>query len=180
MNWLANHSTAIQALAAVATTFVTVVLVVLTGRYVRLTREIAASSAEQLRQARELILDQRRRRADASIALIDRIRPPLAALDPSPILVDRLASFAHLNRDDIAELEALARDLDSRATHLAGKTAHALRQLVLLLERATQTNPDHGWLPTEQDHKHWYESHQAALKCLDELREICRELAAKG
>lgn len=48
--WLDQHATAVQALAAVLTLAVTVVLAILTGRYVHLTHELL-TDAREARQA---------------------------------------------------------------------------------------------------------------------------------
>ena len=59
MDWFAKNAAAIQAIAAIVTVVVTLGLAAITYWYVRVTREIANSSAEQVRQMREAVASQR-------------------------------------------------------------------------------------------------------------------------
>lgn len=53
MKWLNENAAAIQVLSGIAVLVVTGLLALLTSRYVRLTREIANSSLEQVKLIRE-------------------------------------------------------------------------------------------------------------------------------
>jgi ammonia channel protein AmtB len=49
MDWLNDHASGIQAIAALVTVVTTVVLACITYRYVKLTRTLASSAEEQIR-----------------------------------------------------------------------------------------------------------------------------------
>ena len=75
MNWFNENAAAIQALSSVAGLLVTGVLAWLTSRYVRLTRDIATSSLEQVKHIKEAahVVLQQNAHALESLALRMRV-----------------------------------------------------------------------------------------------------------
>src|SRR5882724_2542644 len=57
LEWFRANSTAIQAMAAFLSFFLTVVLIAITWRYVRLTRDIAETTHRQLSAALQPVLE---------------------------------------------------------------------------------------------------------------------------
>jgi hypothetical protein len=81
MNWLRENAAVIQALSSGAGLVVTAVLAWLTWRYVRLTRDIASSSLEQVKYIREAGQAMLRQNATALESLALRIRTGLGQHD---------------------------------------------------------------------------------------------------
>ena len=75
--WLAENAPAIQALASVASLVVTVVLVILTAWYVRVTKQIADSSLQQVQHIKDASRTLTSNAAQSLFALSTRIRIPL-------------------------------------------------------------------------------------------------------
>jgi hypothetical protein len=173
MKWLDTHAGSVQAIAAVLTFVLTGVLAWFTRRYVLLTRAIADASAAQVEYAKKEANESLRRTAEALAALVARIREPLGRLQPSTMPVGKLIDYPHLQTADAVEVELLARALGGDAVIHAGKAVYALRQLADLIARVRATDPRIGWRALERDEQNWYESHQTALKELDELKQQC-------
>lgn len=97
MKWLNENAAAIQALSGLAVLVVTGLLAWLTSRYVRLTREIANSSLEQVRLIRESARVDLQHNASALKALALRLRVGLGQqLNPEAPNDRHLRAFAIL------------------------------------------------------------------------------------
>lgn len=101
MNWFKDNAAVIQALSSVAGLVITGVLAWLTWRYVRLTRDIASSSLEQVKHIRDAgrVILQQNARALGSLAL--RIRVGLGHLNSETPNHKELRAFALLTDREI-------------------------------------------------------------------------------
>lgn len=178
MNWLDTHASAIQALASIAAVAVTVVLAVLTWWYVRLTRSLADTALQQMEHVKHAATTARRQAAISLEALAKRLRLPLAALDPTGPKPKQVREYSLLSRDDISDLEELAREVNAEAMRYAGKAAVSLRKILGVIEDAKPVNPTLGWRPSDTQVKVWVGAMDAGPKMLEKLENVCREVAA--
>jgi hypothetical protein len=177
MDWLDLHAGATQALAAIASVLVTLVLAVLTARYVRLTSAIAKAGADQVRHMESASLASRRENAIALAVLAERLRPPLVGLDASIPSHEQLFKYAQLTPSDIITLESLARTVGGHAVTIASEAAVGLRTIYGVIEQAHRITLVTGWRLPDTDAARYYEARQAALTKLDDLARFCREVA---
>lgn len=177
MNWLNAHASAIQALASVATLGVTVVLAVLTGRYVRLTKSIADTAWQQMQYVKLAATTARKQTAVSLEALSKRLRVPLASLDPNVPKPKQVREYSLLSQQDISDLETLARDVSDDATRFAGKAAVSPRRILGVIDEAKPVNPTLGWRPSDTQIGVWKEAMDAGPKMLEELEKACRQVA---
>jgi hypothetical protein len=178
MEWLDRHAGAVQALASVATLVVTIVLACLTGWYVRVTKQIADSSLEQVEHIKSASRAAQLQAARSLDALSRRIRVPLASLASGPPSFDPLTSYALLNQKDVEDLEALARQVGDEAIVYAGKAAVSLRKLLAIIDDARSRNRTQGWMASQRQIAEWGEAIDAGPKMLDKIEAVCRALVA--
>jgi hypothetical protein len=178
MNWFEENAAAIQALSSVAGLLVAGVLAWLTGRYVRLTRDIAISNLEQVKHIREAarLSQQQNARALESLAL--RIRVALGQLNPDVPKHKELRAFDLLTERDVADLEALARQVDGRAITSASNAAVSLRVIHGMIKKAKDINEVMGWVPTDHEIQRWKSSMEAGHRSLQEVETSCHHVAA--
>jgi hypothetical protein len=177
MNWFDAHAGAVQAIASIATLIVTGVLAFLTAWYVRVTKQIADSSLEQLAHLKSESRSAQVQAARSLDALARRLRVPLAGLTAAPshrMLLD----YALLNQRDVEDLEALARQVSDEAITYAGKAAVSLRRLLAIMDDARKFNKTQGWMPNERQTGDWGEAIDAGPKMLEKIEQICRAIAA--
>lgn len=177
MDWFDFHSTGVQALAAVSNVAVAAILVALTARYVKLTREIARSATDQIAYMRELANASTKQQSAALAALAQRIRTPIGTLRPDSPDHETLYHFSQLDDDDVRALETLARGVDNQAITLASMAATPLHTIIAFIRQARSIALNYGWSPNETEMAKWYEAHQSALVRLDELIAHCRARA---
>ena len=178
MNWFRDNAAAIQALSSMAGLLVAGILAALTWRYVRLSREIAASSLEQVKQIREASAIAQRNSARSLEALALRLRLALGDLNSDAPGHAELLKFASLTENDIAGLEALARHVGGEAIVFASEAAAALRVLLGVIARAKQANKLLGWMPDDHEIQAWRKQIQASHRGLQAVEETCRRRAA--
>ncbi len=178
VNWFRDNAAVIQALSSVAALVVTGALAWLTWRDVRLTRDIATSSLEQVKHIREAgrLLLQQNARALESLAL--RIRVGLGHLNSSTPNHRELRSFALLTDREIADLQALARQVNSRAITSASDAAAHLRVIHDMVQTAKAINEAMGWIPTAEDIGRWKRAIEGAHRALQEIETACQQAAA--
>ena len=160
------------------TLVVTGVLACLTWRYVRLTRDIANSGLEQVRQIREAgrVALQQSARALGALAL--RLRVDLGQrLDPTKPNHGQLRAFAQVTEQDIADLQALARQVDSRAITSASEAAAHLLVIHGMVQAVKGIDEAMGWTPDAEETGRWKKAVEGAHRSLQEIETVCRQVA---
>ncbi|MGH7560160.1 MAG: hypothetical protein ACRENB_03985 [Gemmatimonadales bacterium] len=140
-----SEGSAVQAISGVIVAIATVVLAVLTGRYVKLTRAIAVAASAQ---TKALELAEGRRTLAASMALralAVRVLAILNSLSPDTIHESEVRRFSGLAHGDIAELEHLARDVGPEAQSRVAVTAIGLLWVIGFVSRYQATDPGYGY-----------------------------------
>jgi len=176
MNWFKENAAAIQALSSLAALLVACLLAWLTARYVRLTREIATSSLEQVKHIREAARIIQRQNAVALDSLALRIRVCVSNLQTPKH--KELRAFSSFTESDIADLERLARQVDDRAIKSASEAVKYLRVIHGIIQNAKNINEGLGWIPTEEEKKNWNTAIQGAHRMLQEVETACQHVAA--
>jgi len=151
VQWLNTNAGVVQALASVVGVATTIVLAVLTGRYVKLTRSIAQAASKQailLQQARSEAQESAER---ALFSLALRVQASFLGMDPASPNIDELRHFTLVSPRDADQLEGLARSVggDKQAHALAATLV--LRSLLGVLGRIQATSIGQGYAlsPTE-------------------------------
>lgn len=179
MNWLNRNAAAIQALSGVATLIVTGVLAWLTWRYVRVTRDIASSSLEQVRQIREASRAILQQSASALGSLALRLRTDLGQrLNPTNPNHSQLRAFAQLTEQDIADLQTLARQVSTRTIKSASEAAAHLRVIYGMVQTAKGISEGMGWIPSPEDAGRWKTAVEGAHRALQEIETTCHQFVA--
>ncbi len=192
--WLTANATAIQALASVATLFVTVVLAWFTRKYVLLTRDLAAAATNQAklaeRQAKSaedqarLAATQYREQMDAAVG--DRKATAAAFKAKAESLLRLLAGVAFSSEPDtpndrsirnagiwtetdLTELRTLGRsvpEIDQKWVHTATEELGALLDQIV---NVRNVSPAHGFEYTDTFRKGWQTRVQLARSALTVL-----------
>ena len=178
MEWLDKHAGSVQALAAVGALLVTMALATLTGWYVRLTRSIASSALAQVEHLKLTTRTAQVQAARSLEALSVRIRVPLAQLSADSPAHAQLLEYNQLTNQEIADLEALARQVSEDAIRYAGKAVVSLRGILGLIEEAQSVNRATGWYANDNQTKTWKTAMEAGPRMLIELEKACRAVAA--
>lgn len=178
MKWLNENAAAIQALSGLAVLVVTGLLALLTSRYVRLTREIANASLEQVRLFRESVRLDLQRNASALKALALRLRVGIGQeLNPGPPNHKQLRAFAILTDREIADLQTLANRVGGQAITSASDAAAHLRVIYETVQTAKGINETIGWIPTPEDAARWKKAIEGAHRALQEIETACQQVA---
>lgn len=170
--WLNANGVAIQAIAALIAAASTVVLVVLTRRYVHLTREISGVAVAQLKHLEESQVRQAREGHRAFGALALRLKAQAAFLDSSQVRQEELREFAGISDDDTRELERLAHSISDPASGHAALAAVGLRWLLGLIHRVKASNPGHGYPISPSETANYFASLRHAHDALDDIIEL--------
>lgn len=176
MNWFRDNAAAIQALSSVAGLLVAGILAILTWRYVRVTREIAPLSLEQVKHIREASAIAQRNSGRALQCLALRLRVGLGQLNSDVPRHSELLSFASLTESDISDLEALARHVGDQTIGFASEAAAALRVLNGVMLRAKQVSRTQGWSANDKEAQAWRTEFQAAHRSLKAVEDACSRL----
>lgn len=166
LTWLDAHAPAVQAFASIALLIASVVLAVLTARYVRLTKTIAESSVEEVRMLRESLVDARLRNRDSLRAHCQRLHASISVLHDTGPDHRQLHDYALVTERDIAHLESLANEHGAGAQAKASRAAIAIRFLLGWQARAAKTAPIIGLTPTPQDITDYVRARDDALTLL--------------
>jgi hypothetical protein len=178
MNWLKENSAAIQALASLAALSVAVILAWLTYRYVRLTRDIATSSLEQVKHIREAVTIERERHARALASLSLRIRTSFGGLNADVPRHKELRGYSQFTEREIADIEALARQVGGPVLDSASQTVASLRTMQDMIQKAKQINEVQGWIPTQQEMQAWRRAIESAHRGLQEIEAACQNVSS--
>lgn len=177
MNWLNDNAAAIQALSGVAVLVVTGLLARLTSRYVRLTRDIANSSLEQVRLLRESMRADLQHNASALHALALGLRTGIGQqLDPETPKHNQLRAFAILTEREITDLQALANRVGGQAITSAGEAAGHLRVIHEMVQTAKGISEAMGWTPKAEDKARWRKAVEGADRSLQEIQVACQRV----
>lgn len=177
MNWFRENAAVIQALSSAAGLVVTAVLAWLTWRYVRLTREIANSSLEQVKYIREVARVSLRQSASALESLALRLRVGLGNLNPETPNHRQLCGFTLLTDQEITDLQALARDVNRPAITAASEAAGHLRAIYAMLQTAKGISEAMGWIPNAEEAGRWKKAIEGAHRALQEIETTCNHAA---
>jgi len=167
MDWLKDNAAAIQALSAVATLVVTSVLVWLTSKYVRLT-------SEQIQHIKDAARVTLRQSATALGSLALRLRTGLGQVNSEPPNHRELRAFALMTEKEIADLQALAREVNSRAIGSASDAATHLRVILEIVQAAKGVTEGTGWIPSREDTIRWKKFVEGAHRSLQEIEIACQ------
>lgn len=178
MKWLNENAAAIQALSGLAVLVVTGLLALLTWRYVRLTREIANASLEQIRLIRESARVDLQHNASALKALALRLRSGLGEqLNPDAPSDKQLRGFAILTEREIVDLQILAGRVNSQAITSASFAAAHLRVIHDMVQNVKRTNEGIGWNPDAAEKARWKKAIEGAHRALQEIETACQQVA---
>lgn len=140
IGFLNQDSGAISALATVTYAVATIALIYWTIKYVRLTRSLAASSAELV----EHTLQERKQRQDADRhglhELVKIVLLVLNRLPSSRARMEVLLSVTLWTEEDLLDMRRLARGLGSQAI---GHVFWAIYHLNMIRERVLRVQQDH-------------------------------------
>jgi hypothetical protein len=178
MSWFRENAALVQALSSVAALVVACVLVVLTAKYVRLTRQIAISSLQQVEHIREVWLGNKRKHARTLEALALRIRTALGRLDADAPRHAKLRQFDEMNEQDIADLRTHAMEVNDPAITSASEASGPLRVILGMVQKAKDISPGTGWVPNTQEIATWKQARCDAERALQATERACRELVA--
>lgn len=181
MGWFAKNSAAIQAIASIAGVLISLILAGITYWYVRITREVAQSSSEQVRGMREAFdrQQQERREEQAQLArtlelLARRIRSNIEAATFSHA---GLRALAQPTSAEVTDLEILSRQLGNKTVLSAGNRAVVgLRHALSLVDRVKPIHPSIGWIPVEEERQFWNEAVEITVTNLRAIENECQRL----
>jgi hypothetical protein len=177
MNWFKENAAAIQAFASIAALIVAIVLAWLTYRYVRLTRDIATSSLEQVKYIREAAQIERVQNARALASLALRIRTSFGGLNADVPRHKELRGYSQLTEREIADIEALARQVGGPVLDSASKAVASLRVMQGMIQKAKEISEALGWIPTQQEMQAWRRAMEDAHRGLQEMEMTCQNVS---
>lgn len=125
LNFLNENAPAIQALAAVVTMGATIVLVIVTKRYVRLTEGLATTARGQLAHTEQVAVSRRRQLK----SLVKALRVHVRTLPTSRERAAKIAQASVWDDADIIALLELAGEAGDKAATTAANAAPAFRWL---------------------------------------------------
>jgi hypothetical protein len=165
---LVAHALTIQVVSTTVACLATVVLAVLTGKYVRQTRTMAESAVQQVEIMRATLESARQRNGSALRATAQRLRTVLAGLDGGPSF-DQLRTFNQITDRDLADLEELAKEVGGTAPALAAETVRRVRPILEIRDDAAGYSVGYGWLPKQRQVDTYQASRAAADAALAKL-----------
>jgi len=162
VEWLNRNAGAIQ-------TGATVVLVVLTGIYVLLTRTVAAAARDQIR----LVHDERERRMQASRRSLHhaakRLLNELDRLPPKPSGSQQERAHAGWHSPQLADFIAYARDVPTVDEGRAMEAVSALSRMQRSIDQTKAVNPAHGRTYPDAETADWEADMGLARSVLDDI-----------
>jgi hypothetical protein len=183
MNWLNTVSPALQAIAAIASFFVTALLAWLTWQSVKLaTRMAEVSSAqtalisEQLQHSVKTALDLHQRKAAALQELSRRFRVTTRHLEASRPTGPMSKGFSYITEGDIAVFDSLAHEVSVQAAKTAALLTIALRTV---FDHTSKTRTDSNWVPTQQEKVDWEGALETLANDLPKLEQDCTDVLLK-
>lgn len=157
LSWLDEHSGAVQALATLATLAVTIVLALFTAKYVRLTGRLADAAERQLAA---LAADKEYRRRRLAI-LVATLVAYMNGLPKDRAHAEQIRRFPLWTDAELAELQALAAELEPRVMPRVTDIAEGMRYLSQEAKRIRQINEALG---VDWNRFDWVEWEAAAAK----------------
>jgi len=169
MTWLNSNAPAIQAIAAVVSVIVTVILAYVTTKYVMLTRELVRNGQENLqfiKEERKADLGERKGRL---LALIWHLRMIATSLPDTPSKGEQIRSVAFWSESETQELRALASTFGTFAAELASEAARYLATLAELGKMVQETPPARGVEWNKFPWERWHAAFQGAERAMTSL-----------
>lgn len=180
MDWVSHNAAAIQAIASIIGVLITAALAGITYWYVRVTREIAKSSALQVKQMRDEAQAKEKRNARALGALVSSIRNTLGALEPDAPRHDQLTIFNRIGESDIIYFQTLASQVDNAVTLAAASAAVTeMREILGTVQEAKRVARGAGWLLSNEQIQCWRSARQNSDRDLHAIEDECERLAGQ-
>jgi hypothetical protein len=178
VQWLNENAGAIQALASVGSLVVTGLLAWFTYQYVRLTRDLVASSLEQTQHMKEIARAEQKQYACALGIFAFHLKNANGNLSDIPISTKLTESF-FLTESDITELRVLARKVNGKAVNLAIQATMSLRVIYGIIQKAKEEsiNKNILWQPTDQEKEAWKKARSDNERALMSLLKECGRVA---
>jgi hypothetical protein len=177
MGWFARNSAAIQAIASLLGIITTAVLVAITFWYVRVTRQIAESSVEQVRLIKAAAKATQQRNVKALGALAASIRNTLAGLEPDEPRYEQFVAFNQIAESDIAYFQVLASQVDSSAVLAAASAVVvAIREIFGAIQRAKLLERKDQWFVSDVQLTRWKRAKEESDRRLHEIEKDCAEI----
>jgi len=177
VDWFAKNASAIQAIASVVGMLVTTVLAGITYWYVRVTREIAKSSAAQVQQMKEAAQTVQKRSVRTLGSLVSRLRNSLGQLSPDAPIHNQLRVFNEFNEGDITRLEAFVSQIDNGTILAASGTATlAMREIFATIQECKRIPPEMGIQFSNAQIQSWIRARQDSDRSLHEIENECERL----
>jgi|SRR5579884_867208 len=168
----------IQAVAAIASLCVTIILAWLTGRYVRLTKKIADSNAEQVDMARDSAEEARLQNVASCKVFAGNLLNAIGNLSQLAPVFDELRRLK-IQPHDVAQLQLYARALGVDAIRQAGIAAAGLNRIGALAERISEIPESRGWTAQTREQQMWVGTVPETIAALaDVIGHADRSLAA--
>jgi len=140
LEFLNTNAPGIQAVSAIISAIVTVVLVGITWRYVVLTKKIADTAERQLQQLGREEAAKRRQ----LLTMIKMLRMHLKTLPEEQSKGESMRKATLWDADDLIALQNLAAEVGMAPGQIAAKTGTELRRLSELVTQVKSTNPLQG------------------------------------
>ena len=181
MDWFAKNSAAIQAIASIVGVIIAGVLAGVTYWYVRLTQEIARSSAEQVKQMREAAalgkMQERENQRQLLQALQVLAKRSRASIQATQFSYAGLRVFAQPTDVDVDDLERMSRQTgNDKISASMNRAIIGLRHILPLVAKVRDIHPGLGWIPSSENQRYWQDAVNAAAQGLQELEEECARL----
>lgn len=172
VDWLNENSASIQALAGAASLIVTLVLAVLTGKYVLLTKSIAGAAERQLTHLEA----GRANYARGLAALAGELSAMVGQLSSSRSEHRAIVEGELPAEDEVRQVERLALYVSGGAAEQAVYAARELRRLRVLSDKERARREKHAGSPSEVELEEWRDTLELAREFLQELEVECRKV----
>jgi hypothetical protein len=165
LDWLNRNAPAVQALASIASVLLAVALVWITGRYVRLTRDVAKAAQEQLRYQKQS--------GESDVArlltMVKIFRVAVREFPDQQQDAERIRDVPLWKHGEVSTLASLAPTVLGRDAHVH-HTVQALNWLRDKADEVQQTKRDEGYQWNAFPWTEWTNHVQQARTGLEDLR----------
>lgn len=145
MDWLNTYASAIQALGAVVSALATVALIVITWRYVALTRALAETATQQLDFQRASARAQREELRRELLACAKHLRSLLAHLPTDRSKAEGVRDVAMWKDEDLANFQRVASQYDEMLGQRAAVIVGPLRWIKEQVTAVQSTPRERGF-----------------------------------
>lgn len=141
----------------------------------RVTRSIAESSAEQVKQMKEAAHNAEKRNVQTLRTLASRLRNSLGQLSPDAPIHNQLREFNELSEGDITRLEAFVSQIDNAAILAAsGAATVAMREILATIQECKRIRPEMGIPFSNSQLQSWVRARQNSDRSLHEIENECQ------